>query len=155
MAGTNVRVILPNLNIFNSQRYLRVVETTLDMIAEDILIDFQVTTRTWNDKPLFTITKGKSHVASWRNIGTDSQIYKFVSGGTKVRYATMTKNFRAKTVVGQIRSRVGKGGVAFISRKHPRPGIQARKFDEAIWKKWRRQAPKLMQRAIDVESQRR
>jgi len=56
--------------------------------------------------------------------------------GTKVRYATMTPKFAAKTRTGQLNSWKGKGGLLFVNKKRPRPGIKARKFTKALAKKW-------------------
>lgn len=130
----------------------RVIENWKNMMALAIKADFGVTVQTWRNKPAFTIdSEGGARV-----IGTDvtqgaGRIYKFVSMGTRVRYATMTKPFGAKTAPGVIGSVAGIGGVAFISKKRPRPGIQARRFPEVIATKWRKEAPEQLQRAIDSE----
>lgn len=131
-------------------RLERITENLLDMMAEDIRIDFQVTTQTWRGVPEFNIEKERWKRVIW----TGSAIYKFIAHGTAVRYATMEKGFRSKTVPGQIRSRKGKGGVAFISRKHPRPGIEARRFDDVILDKWIKQIPRLLLLEIRAELER-
>lgn len=58
--------------------------------------------------------------------------WKWLDQGTSIRFATMTRNFRAKTRVGVISSRPGRGGVHYVDRASPRPGIQARLFDKTI-----------------------
>jgi hypothetical protein len=63
----------------------------------------------------------------------------------------MTPNFRAKTVPGRIRSNKGRGGVAYISRMHPRPGIVARRFDDVILDKWIKILPARLQVEIYAE----
>lgn len=141
-----IQAIIPK-RLFSAARMERVVENFLTMTADAIKIDFDVTTRTWKRRPVFLVRGKKGE----RTIYTDSDIYKFVSGGTRVRYATMTPGFRAKTRVRYIGSNMGRGGVAFISRKHPRPGIKAREFPEAIIAKWDKEAPRQMQRALDAE----
>ena len=57
--------------------------------------------------------------------------------GTKVRYATMTPKFVPKTRGGQLNSWKGRGGMLFVNKKRPRPGIKARHFIEALAKKWK------------------
>lgn len=97
--------------------------------------DFQKTTRTWKRKPRF---QSKVMAQASRVVGkvfTENLIYHFVSGGTRVRYATMTPDFVAKTQTGWVGSRPGRGGLLFVSKKRPRPGIKAREFPEAIAKK--------------------
>jgi hypothetical protein len=141
-----IQAIIPK-RLFSAARMERVVDNYLTMTADAIKIDFDVTTRTWKRRPVFLVRKSKGE----RTIYTNSDIYKFVSGGTRVRYATMTPGFVAKTRVRYIGSRMGRGGVLFISKRHPRPGIKAREFPEAIIAKWNEEAPRQMQRAIDAE----
>ena len=62
-------------------------------------------------------------------VETDDLIYFFLTRGTSVRYATMTPNFQSKTVPGRLSTRGGRGGVWFINKRQPRPGIKARNFD--------------------------
>ncbi len=114
---------------FNTQAILDAVERGLDRAAEEVQTDFLKTTETWVDhKPEFPITAEPSK----RIIATNDDTYRFLNDGTAVRYATMSNPFQAKTEVGVIGSRAGVGGLAFVSRHHPRPGIIAREFDKAI-----------------------
>jgi hypothetical protein len=57
------------------------------------------------------------------------KVYFFISGGTRVRYATMTPDFKPKTSPARYQARAGAGGVAYISKLKPRPGIKPRNFD--------------------------
>lgn len=143
-------VIIPKGVLFDPVKLFRVIDTTLDGVAEGMRVDFEVTTQTWKSKPLFWIKADK--MALSRAVGTDSRIYYFVSRGTSVRYAIMSRNFRPKTRVGWIGSNKGRGGMVFISKKHPRPGIQARQFEDIIAKKWIKNFPDIMQRAINAEA---
>lgn len=135
-------------DVLDYRKHERAIQNFLDAGAENIRVDFLVTAKTWRNKPEFEIEKAGPET---RKIFTRSKIYLYVSGGTRVRYAVMTRNFKAKTSPGVIGSGRGRGGVAFISRKHPRPGIQARNFPEAIIKKWEKQWPKLFTRMIQSE----
>lgn len=141
-------VIIPKSVFFDPVKFRRVIDTTLDSAAAGMREDFYVTTQTWKGRPPFYIQVTEMRRIVW----TDSRIYKFVSRGTRIRYATMTKDFIPKTRVKAIRSYAGRGGVAFISRAHPRPGITAREFEEVIAKKWIKEFPTLMQRAINTEA---
>jgi len=143
------QVIIPKGVLFDPVKFFRVVDSTLDATAEGMRIDFEVTTQTWRGRPDFKINAKKTELS--RNVGTDSKIYYYVSRGTSIRYAIMSVNFRPKTRVGWIGSNKGRGGMVFIDKNHPRPGIQARKFEEVIAKKWIKNFPILMQRAINAE----
>lgn len=141
-------VIVPKEVMFDPVRFNRAISTAMDAAAEGMRIDFQVTTQTWKGHPPFYIQADGFKRVVW----TDSRIYLFVSRGTRIRYATMTGDFIAKTKVGRIASGPGRGGVAFISRAHPRPGIKARRFEEVIAKKWIKNFPDLIQRAVNTEA---
>lgn len=111
--------------------------------------EFAKTYRTFRHKPDFkqsfdetpstiegaTLTSGE---------GSTDNPYPFVTKGTSVRYATMTPDFEAKTTPRIIDSRTGKGGIAYIDTRKPRPGIEAREFEEEIAKA---EQPKFRERA--------
>lgn len=82
-------------------------------------------------------------------VTTDSDIYRYLDEGTKVRYATMTNPFTAKTKVNSLKASRGRGGVAFVNRNRPRPGIKARGFIKLVWKKWQPLFRKEMQAALN------
>ena len=100
---------------------------------------FERTVRTWSNKPVFEvrITKGTNELSV--SVSTDSDIYRFVSEGTNVRFATMTKNYKPKTRNRVIGSRRGHPGLAFVNVNRPMPGIKGREFKEEILE--RRTAP--------------
>lgn len=129
------------------RRFERALENFLDAAAENVRIDLGVTVQTWKTRPEFKIDK----VRGERVISTDNLIYKFVSGGTRVRYATMSRDFVPKTRANWIGSGPGRGRRLFVSRKHPRPGIKARRFPQAIIKKWGPRFPELCRRMIAAE----
>lgn len=143
---TKAVVILPKRNPFDAKKMRGAIVSTLNGTAKAIKVDFDVTTQTWNHRPDFTISSPSEFT---REISTDSDIYRFVSKGTKVRYAVMTTPFVAKTVPMSIRSRRGRGGVLFVSKKRPMPGIKARQFEIVIAKKWQAQIGVTFQRTID------
>lgn len=95
---------------------------------------FERTVRTWSSlsKPVFVVKIVKSTNELSVKVSTDSDIYRFISEGTKVRFATMTKNYKPKTRSRVIGSRRGHAGLAFVNKKRPMPGIEAREFKEEI-----------------------
>lgn len=65
---------------------------------------------------------------------TENDIVRFLEKGTRVRYATMSPDFQAKTRVRWIGSGPGAGGLMYISKLRPRPGIKARHWTSEIKK---------------------
>lgn len=129
-----------------------VIETIVAAMRDDVnpLLrrEFAKTTATWKEQPTFTSAVEVTSNAIIGEVATDNKIYRFVSGGTRVRYAIMTPDFVAKTRPRVIGSGPGRGGVAFISRKHPRPGIEAREFAETIAKNQRRKIANILRTAL-------
>lgn len=127
---------------------LRAITAAMDESAEKAKELFEETVETWESKPEFIVMgDGATH----RYIYTSSQVYGYLNYGTRVRYATMTPGFVAKTSPKVIKSGAGSGGVHFINKSRPRPGIQARRWDEVISAEMQKEFPKIMQEAINKE----
>lgn len=142
----DIKVLMPKKALFEPGKLSKIVENTLDEAATGIKMEFNRTTLTWSSRPEFKVDAypGK------RIIYTSNEVYRYVSGGTRVRRVVMVPGFRAKSVPGSLRANKGAGGVAFgPSKKIARPGIKARDFDITIQKRWKKQFPAQMQRAID------
>lgn len=141
---------------FNPAAFVVEMEQTLERLATGILLDFERTTSTWSTQPAFEMEFAsnprymEAHVFcdalrdGDRVKGTTGPqpapvnlVYYFLNGGTAVRYAKMTLDFVPKSRVGIIGSFPGRGGVAKVDPRDPQPGIEARKWDEAIAKKYR------------------
>ena len=121
--------------------------------AKDMGKDLEKVTKTWkSDRPRIQ-TEAKLVPASvppstgfhssfsasaWAREDNSKGYWKFfwLNGGTRVRYAVMSNPFVAKTTPGLLDSRAGRGKMLFVSKKHPMPGIKARKFTLALRKKW-------------------
>lgn len=118
--------------------------------AENIRIDFGVVTQTWAHKPKFLIELVDPYTY---DIYTNSEvngkpIFKFISGGTRVRYATMSADWVSKTQPNVLGSGQGAGRMMFVSRNRPHPGIVARNFPHIIILKWQPRLPGLYVRMI-------
>lgn len=104
------------------------------------------------NRPQFKIrtrTSGKSVSVT---VTTDSDIWKFVSNGTSVRYAVMTYPYQPQTSWGSLTSlpkRRGQGlnYVMRRSSKTPKPGIAPRNFEMAALE---REAPVFKSRVYKV-----
>lgn len=115
---------------------LAAVSRAFDKIAQGIQQDFNMTVRTWDDRPHFVVTGIDSAGKLRRTIYTSHRNYYFVNYGTSVRHAMMEKGFVPKTTPGVIGAQAGYGGMLFVNRNLKLPGITARRFDLAIVKKW-------------------
>lgn len=118
--------------------------------------DFEATTQTWrNEKPTFSFNISLAGGATGtltiqvggNQKGQDKWFW--LDEGTAVRYATMTPDFSPKTRAGFIGSGSGSGGVQFVNRQYPKPGIEARGWSEAIAEKWTPLFEDIMQEALD------
>lgn len=162
MRGQSVQIVMKVVmpkpkNIIEGIRMRRAINTAMDMYAENVRVDFEVTTATWRHKPVWTIKSPllKSVGGAYkRDISTKDKIYAYVSGGTRVRRAVMSMGFRPKSRFRYIGANKGRGGVVFISKKIALPGIKAREFDKAIQEKWQKVFPRLLQDAINTEAYR-
>jgi hypothetical protein len=134
-----LKAIIVKVPDFDSliEELARDVNTTVNAIDQQ----YKKTYRTWQHKPDFKKTKAvitKRRIAG--NTGIHKKVskenpYQFVEKGTRVRYATMSPDFKAKTRPGLIVSRKGTGGVLFVNRNKPRPGIKKRDFTGQIRKR--------------------
>jgi hypothetical protein len=140
-----------------SARYARAIENAGNMSSKAVKVDFSVTTRTWKGQPDFKIEHTLNR-PEWQ-IGTDNEIYKYVTGGTKPHKITAKNGkalsffrtgFMPKTRSEWIGSNKGK-----VAKKDPtavksvnHPGTQARKFVETIGDKWESEWPRQLARAL-------
>lgn len=93
------------------------------------------TVATWSSAPPFSARPADSGGTKRAYIGPTgdgARIWNYLNRGTSIRYATMTPDFVPKTRVRNLRSGRGRGGVAYISRNRPRPGIKAREWTKVI-----------------------
>jgi len=111
----------------------------MGLFLTKVKASFTSSVSTWDHKPTFD--KEVDTVGGWGGlvrvtgtVSTDDTVYGYINNGTSVRYATMTPNFKAKTKPGRISAGAGAGGVSYVLKSRPRPGIKARKFDEQIAK---------------------
>jgi hypothetical protein len=117
---------------FHPQAFYDEFEEAVEHTVDDADHFFGLTYATWNHNPDFQKeVKVKANKITG-STSTADPIYGFVSRGTAVRYATMTPDFEAKTRSGVLASYPGRGGLAYISRSKPRPGIEARNFEPGV-----------------------
>lgn len=125
--------------------------------ALGVQTDFDVTVQTWKHNVEFTIRALDKFTV---HVGTDDRIYGYVTGGTsahdifphgaRLRFAV--GGFKPKTLPnGRIASYAGrKGSRVVFARRVRHPGFSGRHFDKIIARKWRRQYPITLRRAINA-----
>ena len=143
-------------NVFSEREIEGALNNALTQTAKAIQVDYRVTTKTWDHQPVFEI---KTPAKFERLIFTTDKIYLFVSGGTrphviKPKNASMLRfqaGYSAKTSVRVIGSTAGgSSGRVIYSRGVMHPGTKARQFPEVIGKKWEREWPRQLDRAMMV-----
>lgn len=137
--------ILPKKKDFlNSTPRMKAIDEVFKDTAKRIKADFEKIVSTWKQSPEFYIVKQDSKY----QIVTPDPVFHYVSRGTRVRYAVMTKDFIPKTQPGVAVGGMGAGKVQFISRKTPRPGIKARHYERMVADDWQRVVPRLVEEAL-------
>ncbi len=128
-----------NAKFFDINGAAEEIAKTLQKYARLAEEDLEKTTATWDHDIKFEkkVTQRTKKIEI--DIFTWSDIYRFVNDGTSVRFATMSKDFVPKTKPGVLRSSAGQGGVQYVSKQNPRPGIKARNFTKTIAAKYEKQ----------------
>lgn len=152
------RLILPRKLLADPAKLTRALVNTLNGVALDIKIDFEVTTQTWDHTPTFTIDSPNAYT---RVVSTDDAVYSMLNEGTRahdifpkaggiLRFKTP---FTSKTLPRQIMSRSGSKGTteAISKRGVHHPGTAAREWDTTIAAKWDKKIGPIFQRAVDSE----
>lgn len=156
MVTLRMKPIIPK--DINKKALFDELEKEMKAIQKEMTKDFDSTVQTWSNKPKFDkeFESSKSRIRIFT--GTSNEIYGYVSGGTRPHRIMPKKgkalrfrgSYRAKTSPGVIGSKAGgaSGGEVF-SKGVNHPGTKARKFDEAIGKKWDRPFRSRIDKAID------
>ena len=137
----------------------RAIRNALNAAAKGAQVDFKVTTRTWSNKPEFTIDASQP---DRRIITTDSAIYGYVDKGTRPHLIRPRKGkvlswigtaYGAKTTPNVIGSKGSKNNNSVVYTKGPvqHPGNAARNFSIVIRDKWAAQMRLRMQSAMIAE----
>lgn len=138
-------------------KYLRAIENAGNESAKAVQADFHVTTRTWKRQPNFNIDH--SHGSGEWTIGTDDEIYGYVTEGTRAhvirprsakRLVFFRTGFRPKSRIGWIGSNKGRKASKdmTVAKLVHHPGTEARKFVEVIHEKWEGEWPRQIARAL-------
>lgn len=157
MTGLRVTPILVSKDFLDPRKIKRAIDNALDGGSLAVKVDFEVTQQTWKNKASFQIERGPNY----RAVFTTDKIYTIVTRGARphvivprrTRVLRFMSKFRAKTRPGAIRSNAGMvGGNPIYARRVHHPGHAPRDFDKTIARKWSKEFPAIMQRALDSES---
>ena len=139
-----------NLDKFEEQLFPIAVSEGLQEVKDVTLRKFRRTVRTFSaPQPQFTAVTSFQGGIVGVDVSTDHFVYGLLDAGTPVRRAIMSRDFVSKTVPGSLKTRRGRGGVVFISKKISRPGIKARNFSSNIAEEMETEAPEIIDRHID------
>jgi hypothetical protein len=128
------------------EEFTEAVKKTIDSAD----VTFKKTYSTWQNKPDFIKSIDASSTKIVGLITTEDNKYRYVTRGTAVRYATMTTDFVAKTQPRVLGSGAGRGGLLYVDKRRPRPGIKAREFEEMVQDQ---EEPKFSQRVEQAANQ--
>lgn len=130
---------------------------TLEMSALGVQTDFDVVTATWDHKPDIEIVSEGEYK---RTVVVKGKVFKLVTEGTSAhdifprnkRRLVFSRNYKAKTRPnGYIKSYAGgRSGPKVFARKVRHPGFSGRHFDKIIKRKWSKQFPIQMRRAVNI-----
>jgi hypothetical protein len=135
---------------------LALLNATRDYATQNLKPDLEKTTSTWvGDRPTWVVKKSLAKetvssavLAEGSAFGVRKWLW--LEEGTKIRYATMQKGFKAKTKVGNLQS--GSGSRTrhpmFVSKHHPKKGIQARNWRKVMQEKHKKPYAKAMRAAM-------
>jgi len=117
--------------------------------------DFQRTTQTWEgEKPTFDSAIGISKEGPLLVVGPSGSTlgalkWMWLDQGTRIRYATMSRDWKSKTKPGRIGANKGQGRKLYVNRQQPRSGIEARNWIGILSKKWETKFSEEMQKALN------
>lgn len=148
---------------FKSSTFRDKLRTRAERLAPQMSADMQKPTRTWKTPVEFKTDVNVGNAAGGAlakkvmgsasgvsvQVTTADKRYRFLDEGTKVRYATMSRGFQAKTRPNSLQARRGRGQALFVNKKRPRPGIKARHFTKLVHKLWQPKFRAEMQKALD------
>lgn len=131
------------------------LEAKADEVSKDILLEFELTTATWERQVKFEreVSVGPNSIDIL--VGTDDEIYGYVNDGTRAHVILpkgdyplrFQSGYNAKTTPGLISSKYGGPyGEVVYSRGVMHPGTEARNFDETI----RKQQEPAFRRAMEA-----
>lgn len=146
-----------NPSKFKNEAFVRAIEAELHRVANDMLLDYELTTATWKHEVKFVkeLQVGPNEVAAL--VGTDDEIYRYVDLGTK-RHKIFPRRAKAlafrsifvpKTTPGSMVAAKGFVGGDTVYRKYVNhPGTKARKFTQTIQREWRKKFKRRMETAL-------
>jgi len=120
-----------------------------NLVQDEAIPLYEKTTATWTRQPTFA---PRQTPRGWAVTVDPAYPYGWVDRGTRIRYATMSGDWKSKTRPGVMASYGGRGRVLFVSRKRPRPGIVARNFTDTITRRMQARAAPTVRDALNQAS---
>lgn len=150
---------------FQSSIFRDEVKKEADAIRKDILDDFQRTTKTWKDKPVFAskVDMGADVGGVRIQVATDDPIYGYVDEGTRPhdiypkrkRALAFQSKYKAKTQPNVILSTPGGASGDTLVRPHVHhPGTKARHFVQIIKRSYAPEFQRRIKNALERAARR-
>lgn len=144
------------MNKFDPDKIDRSIRLALLGVRDQMGGDFEASVQTFRNRPTPITTppmiEGGGLITT---VGILDQRYFYVSRGTRIRWAVMSKDWQSKTAPNRLRAIRGSGQAIIIGKRAmlargipPRKGIEAREFDKQIAEKHRKSFAKTMSKAI-------
>lgn len=150
---------------FKDKAVNRALRNGLRRVGAAMRKDFEATTKTWDKRPEFKVS---THLTAKMpspsvEVWTDNELWRMLDEGTKPhpifagiytgrsnkRALAFPSTFAAKTKVGVLDSFQGSSGGQKLLRPYvDHPGTKARKWSQALEKKWRKAFKREMEAAL-------
>ena len=140
-----------------SEAMFKALERAADTFSKDILLEFELTTGTWEHKVKFEREVSVGPASIDILVGTDDEIYNYVDKGTREHVIlpkgdyplAFQSGYNAKSTPGLISSKSGGPyGDVVYARGVIHPGTEPRNFDETIKKDMQPKFTKAMNKAM-------
>lgn len=111
------------------------LKADLETYGQQSVDNFRRFIRTWRgERPTFIYTVEDTETGVRMRVTLTGSSYgklkyRWVSGGTRVRYATMSDDWESKTIPEVLDSQPGSGKLAFVDKRLPNPGIASRQAE--------------------------
>jgi len=147
--GIEIKAILPKKE-FRKGAFMERATHDAWATAQGIQEDFEKTVKSWDNEPVFVKKVKITNSAVVITVSTDSQIYRWVTKGTKGPYPIRPKKpggtlafntaLGVKTkprVINSFISNFERPAAMVFTKQVMHPGIKPRKFEEEITKRWK------------------
>lgn len=132
MPGAHITTVLPGA--LQEEALRTTILTAMNTVAREATTELRHTVKTWDHKVQFKTKRRfprRGNVIGFE-ISTDDEIWNMLDQGTTVRFSELSDNWESKTAPDVLDSYPGAGEVIGVNQEGFKPGIEARRWTEAI-----------------------